>query len=147
MQLFAFVNILQTFAFVTHSFILYELTYLDTCSYIELFWLIFFLTGTDYSYYHAILKAAFQFLSPLQQNLLKFCLSLRSYSATIQAFQQVSSVLPCDSTFFRGCITWLDILQLSCHCVTALYLFYLKFSRIYDLFVNNEQNWLCSTFK
>ncbi|XP_037601585.1 UDP-glucose:glycoprotein glucosyltransferase 1 [Cebus imitator] len=44
--------------------------------------------GTDYSYYHAILEAAFQFLSPLQQNLLKFCLSLRSYSATIQAFQQ-----------------------------------------------------------
>uniref|UniRef100_A0A2K6EYS8 UDP-glucose glycoprotein glucosyltransferase 1 n=1 Tax=Propithecus coquereli TaxID=379532 RepID=A0A2K6EYS8_PROCO len=50
--------------------------------------------GTDYSYYHAILEAAFQFLSPLQQNLLKFCLSLRSYSATIQAFQQIAADEP-----------------------------------------------------
>ncbi|XP_005910042.1 UDP-glucose:glycoprotein glucosyltransferase 1 isoform X1 [Bos mutus] len=59
--------------------------------------------GTDYSYYHAILKAAFQFLSPLQQNLLKFCLSLRSYSATIQAFQQIAADEPppegCNSFF------------------------------------------------
>ncbi|VTJ63086.1 Hypothetical predicted protein, partial [Marmota monax] len=59
--------------------------------------------GTDYSYYHAILEAAFQFLSPLQQNLLKFCLSLRSYSATIQAFQQIAANEPppegCDSFF------------------------------------------------
>uniref|UniRef100_A0A2K5JD34 UDP-glucose glycoprotein glucosyltransferase 1 n=1 Tax=Colobus angolensis palliatus TaxID=336983 RepID=A0A2K5JD34_COLAP len=59
--------------------------------------------GTDYSYYHAILEAAFQFLSPLQQNLLKFCLSLRSYSATIQAFQQIAADEPppegCNSFF------------------------------------------------
>ncbi|XP_066202024.1 UDP-glucose:glycoprotein glucosyltransferase 1 isoform X1 [Saccopteryx leptura] len=59
--------------------------------------------GTDYSYYHAILEAAFQFLSPLQQNLLKFCLSLHSYSATIQAFQQIASDEPppegCNSFF------------------------------------------------
>ncbi|KAG3274342.1 UDP-glucose glycoprotein glucosyltransferase 1, transcript variant X2 [Ictidomys tridecemlineatus] len=59
--------------------------------------------GTDYSYYHSILEAAFQFLSPLQQNLLKFCLSLRSYSATIQAFQQIAANEPppegCDSFF------------------------------------------------
>ncbi|XP_037705016.1 UDP-glucose:glycoprotein glucosyltransferase 1 isoform X2 [Choloepus didactylus] len=58
---------------------------------------------TDYSYYHAILEAAFQFLSPLQQNLLKFCLSLRSYSATIQAFQQIAADEPppegCNSFF------------------------------------------------
>uniref|UniRef100_A0A8D1Y760 UDP-glucose glycoprotein glucosyltransferase 1 n=1 Tax=Sus scrofa TaxID=9823 RepID=A0A8D1Y760_PIG len=59
--------------------------------------------GTDYAYYHAILEAAFQFLSPLQQNLLKFCLSLRSYSATIQAFQQIAADEPppegCNSFF------------------------------------------------
>uniref|UniRef100_A0A2K6P8Y8 UDP-glucose ceramide glucosyltransferase-like 1 n=2 Tax=Rhinopithecus roxellana TaxID=61622 RepID=A0A2K6P8Y8_RHIRO len=59
--------------------------------------------STDYSYYHAILEAAFQFLSPLQQNLLKFCLSLRSYSATIQAFQQIAADEPppegCNSFF------------------------------------------------
>ncbi|XP_062950873.1 UDP-glucose:glycoprotein glucosyltransferase 1 isoform X2 [Cynocephalus volans] len=59
--------------------------------------------GTDYSYYHAILEAAFQFLSPLQQNLLKFCLSLRSYTATIQAFQQIAADEPppegCNSFF------------------------------------------------
>lgn len=45
---------------------------------------------SDHSYYNAILEAAFQFLSPLQQNFLKFCLSLRSYSASIQAFQQIA---------------------------------------------------------
>uniref|UniRef100_A0A452TQF3 UDP-glucose ceramide glucosyltransferase-like 1 n=1 Tax=Ursus maritimus TaxID=29073 RepID=A0A452TQF3_URSMA len=59
--------------------------------------------GTDYSYYHAILEASFQFLSPLQQNLLKFCLSLHSYSATIQAFQQIATDEPppeeCNSFF------------------------------------------------
>nr|XP_003478678.1 UDP-glucose:glycoprotein glucosyltransferase 1 [Cavia porcellus] len=59
--------------------------------------------GTNYSYYHAILEAAFPFLSPLQQNLLKFCLSLRSYSATIQAFQQIAADEPppegCNSFF------------------------------------------------
>lgn len=91
------VTFCNQYAFVTHSFVLYELSYLDTSSHIELLWLMFFLTGTDYSYYHAILEVAFQFLSRLQQNLLKFCLSLHSYSATIQAFQQVSSVLTRDS--------------------------------------------------
>uniref|UniRef100_A0A8C2UXN0 UDP-glucose:glycoprotein glucosyltransferase 1 n=1 Tax=Chinchilla lanigera TaxID=34839 RepID=A0A8C2UXN0_CHILA len=59
--------------------------------------------GTNYSYYHAILEAAFPFLSPLQQNLLKFCLSLHSYSATIQAFQQIAADEPppegCNSFF------------------------------------------------
>ncbi|XP_003800394.1 UDP-glucose:glycoprotein glucosyltransferase 1 [Otolemur garnettii] len=59
--------------------------------------------GSDYSYYHAVLEAAFQFLSPLQQNLLKFCLSLHSYSATIQAFQQIAADEPppedCNSFF------------------------------------------------
>ncbi|XP_004704006.2 UDP-glucose:glycoprotein glucosyltransferase 1 [Echinops telfairi] len=59
--------------------------------------------GSDYSYYRAILEAAFRFLSPLQQNLLKFCLSLHSYSATIQAFQQIAAEEPppegCSSFF------------------------------------------------
>ncbi|KAL6090606.1 hypothetical protein STEG23_009455, partial [Scotinomys teguina] len=45
---------------------------------------------THLSYYNSILEAAFQFLSPLQQNLLKFSLSLRSYSASIQSFQQIA---------------------------------------------------------
>ncbi|XP_044885661.1 UDP-glucose:glycoprotein glucosyltransferase 1 isoform X2 [Mauremys mutica] len=59
--------------------------------------------GTNYSSYHGMLKAACQNLSPLQQNLLKFSLSLRSYSATIQAFQQIAADEPppvgCNSFF------------------------------------------------
>lgn len=54
----------------------------DNCLY-------FHFAGSDY--YHEMLKVACQSLSPLQQNLLKFSLSLRSYSATVQAFQQVST--------------------------------------------------------
>uniref|UniRef100_A0A670I5Q3 UDP-glucose ceramide glucosyltransferase-like 1 n=1 Tax=Podarcis muralis TaxID=64176 RepID=A0A670I5Q3_PODMU len=50
--------------------------------------------GTDYSSYYAMLQAASQNLSPLQQNLLKFALSLRSYSATVQAFQQIAADEP-----------------------------------------------------
>ncbi|XP_054981511.1 UDP-glucose:glycoprotein glucosyltransferase 1 isoform X2 [Sorex araneus] len=61
--------------------------------------------GTDYSRYHAILETAFQFLSPLQQNLLKFCLSLRSYSATIQAFQQIAA----DEPPPEGCASFLSV--------------------------------------
>lgn len=80
-------------AFVTCSFILYVRSCLDISSHIWSFGYCSSLAGTDYSYYHAVLEAAFQFLSPLQQNLLKFCLSLRSYSATIQAFQQVRQCL------------------------------------------------------
>uniref|UniRef100_A0A8C5VAZ0 UDP-glucose glycoprotein glucosyltransferase 1 n=1 Tax=Microcebus murinus TaxID=30608 RepID=A0A8C5VAZ0_MICMU len=63
------------------------------------------LHGTDYSYYHAILEAAFQFLSPLQQNLLKFCLSLHSYSATIQAFQQIAA----DEPPPEGCTSFFSV--------------------------------------
>eukprot|EP00076_Gallus_gallus_P013988 XP_015132664.1 UDP-glucose:glycoprotein glucosyltransferase 1 isoform X2 [Gallus gallus] len=50
--------------------------------------------GSDYSTYHEMLKVASQSLSPLQQNLLKFSLSLRSYSATVQAFQQIAADEP-----------------------------------------------------
>ncbi|XP_062039182.1 UDP-glucose:glycoprotein glucosyltransferase 1 isoform X1 [Lepus europaeus] len=61
--------------------------------------------GTDYSYYQAVLETAFQFLSPLQQNLLKFCLSLRSYSATIQAFQQIAA----DELPSEGCSSFFSV--------------------------------------
>uniref|UniRef100_A0A8C3TQV9 UDP-glucose ceramide glucosyltransferase-like 1 n=1 Tax=Catharus ustulatus TaxID=91951 RepID=A0A8C3TQV9_CATUS len=47
--------------------------------------------GSDYSSYQEMLKVACQTLSPLQQNLLKFSLSLRSYSAAVQAFQQIAA--------------------------------------------------------
>uniref|UniRef100_A0A672UE81 UDP-glucose ceramide glucosyltransferase-like 1 n=1 Tax=Strigops habroptila TaxID=2489341 RepID=A0A672UE81_STRHB len=50
--------------------------------------------GSDYSSYHEMLKAACHSLSPLQQNLLKFSLALRSYSATVQAFQQIAADEP-----------------------------------------------------
>ncbi|NXG55323.1 UGGG1 glucosyltransferase, partial [Hemiprocne comata] len=50
--------------------------------------------GNDYSSYHEMLKVACQGLSPLQQNLLKFSLSLHSYSATVQAFQQIAADEP-----------------------------------------------------
>ncbi|XP_019359258.1 PREDICTED: UDP-glucose:glycoprotein glucosyltransferase 1 isoform X2 [Gavialis gangeticus] len=59
--------------------------------------------GNNYSSYHAMLKIASQNLSPLQKNLLKFSLSLRSYSATVQAFQQIAADEPppegCSSFF------------------------------------------------
>uniref|UniRef100_A0A8C3MUE3 UDP-glucose ceramide glucosyltransferase-like 1 n=1 Tax=Geospiza parvula TaxID=87175 RepID=A0A8C3MUE3_GEOPR len=48
-------------------------------------------TADDYSSYQEMLKVACQTLSPLQQNLLKFSLSLRSYSAAVQAFQQIAA--------------------------------------------------------
>uniref|UniRef100_A0A8D2IS59 UDP-glucose ceramide glucosyltransferase-like 1 n=1 Tax=Varanus komodoensis TaxID=61221 RepID=A0A8D2IS59_VARKO len=41
-----------------------------------------------------MLEAASQSLSSLQKNLLKFALSLRSYSATVQAFQQIAADEP-----------------------------------------------------
>uniref|UniRef100_A0A8C4X676 UDP-glucose ceramide glucosyltransferase-like 1 n=1 Tax=Erpetoichthys calabaricus TaxID=27687 RepID=A0A8C4X676_ERPCA len=50
--------------------------------------------GTDQSYYHLILKRASQFLTALQLNLLKFALSLRSYSTTVQSFQQIAANEP-----------------------------------------------------
>lgn len=81
------------------------------------------MTGTDYSYYHAILEAAFQFLSPLQQNLLKFCLSLHSYSATIQAFQQIAADEPppegCNSFFSVHGKTTCDFDALETFLLTA----------------------------
>lgn len=45
--------------------------------------------GTDLSYYELILKKAAMLLSGVQLKLLKFALSLRSYSSTVHSFQQV----------------------------------------------------------
>ncbi|XP_075426456.1 UDP-glucose:glycoprotein glucosyltransferase 1 isoform X1 [Ascaphus truei] len=50
--------------------------------------------GSDYSNYQLMLTRAGQHLSPLQQNMLKFALSLRSYSATVQTFQQIAADEP-----------------------------------------------------
>ncbi|XP_026784150.3 UDP-glucose:glycoprotein glucosyltransferase 2 isoform X1 [Pangasianodon hypophthalmus] len=46
------------------------------------------------SYYNLIIKKAGQFLSDLQVSLLKFSLSLRAYSPTVHAFQQIASDEP-----------------------------------------------------
>ncbi|XP_060690892.1 UDP-glucose:glycoprotein glucosyltransferase 1 isoform X2 [Hemiscyllium ocellatum] len=46
---------------------------------------------TDISYYKYVLKKAGEFLTPVQANLLKFALSLRAYSATVQTFQQIAA--------------------------------------------------------
>ncbi|XP_019129729.2 UDP-glucose:glycoprotein glucosyltransferase 2 isoform X2 [Larimichthys crocea] len=46
------------------------------------------------SYYNLILKKAGQFLTDLQVNLLKFALSLRSYSPAVHASQQIASDEP-----------------------------------------------------
>ncbi|TSS97504.1 UDP-glucose:glycoprotein glucosyltransferase 1 [Bagarius yarrelli] len=50
--------------------------------------------GTDLSYYELILKRASSLLSPVQLKLLKFVLSLRSYSSTVYSFQQIASTEP-----------------------------------------------------
>ncbi|XP_067851613.1 UDP-glucose:glycoprotein glucosyltransferase 1 isoform X2 [Heptranchias perlo] len=49
---------------------------------------------TDISYYHYILRQAGELLTPVQANLLKFALSLRAYSATVQMFQQIAAEEP-----------------------------------------------------
>ncbi|KAG8580308.1 hypothetical protein GDO81_007237 [Engystomops pustulosus] len=46
--------------------------------------------GSDSANYDQLLKSAGRLLSPVQQNLLKFALSLRSYSAAVQTFQQIA---------------------------------------------------------
>ncbi|XP_075388725.1 UDP-glucose:glycoprotein glucosyltransferase 2 isoform X1 [Tenrec ecaudatus] len=51
-------------------------------------------TESDYSYYNLILKKAGQFLDNLHINLLKFALSIRAYSPTIQMFQQIAADEP-----------------------------------------------------
>ncbi|KAL4635767.1 UDP-glucose:glycoprotein glucosyltransferase 2 [Arapaima gigas] len=46
------------------------------------------------SYYNLIVKKAAQFINNLQVSLLKFALSLRAYSPTVHAFQQIASNEP-----------------------------------------------------
>ncbi|MGH0147838.1 UNVERIFIED_CONTAM: hypothetical protein FKN15_073739 [Acipenser sinensis] len=60
---------------------------------------------TDHSYYHLILKRASQFLTHLQLNMLKFALSLRAYSSTVQSFQQIAANEPPPS----GCKAFLNV--------------------------------------
>uniref|UniRef100_A0A8D0H3B0 UGGT thioredoxin-like domain-containing protein n=1 Tax=Sphenodon punctatus TaxID=8508 RepID=A0A8D0H3B0_SPHPU len=49
---------------------------------------------SERSYYNLILKKAGQFLSNLQINLLKFALSIKAYSPTVQMFQQIAADEP-----------------------------------------------------
>lgn len=56
-------------------------------------------TDSEHSYYNLILKKAGQFLSNLQINLLKFALSIRAYSPTVQMFQQVTILSDIFSTW------------------------------------------------
>ncbi|KAM3933578.1 UDP-glucose:glycoprotein glucosyltransferase 2 [Leptodactylus fuscus] len=49
---------------------------------------------SEYSYYSLILKKAGQFLSDLQISLLKFAFSIRTYSPTVQMFQQIAADEP-----------------------------------------------------
>ncbi|XP_051873658.1 UDP-glucose:glycoprotein glucosyltransferase 1 isoform X2 [Pristis pectinata] len=50
--------------------------------------------GTDTLYYNHVLQKAGEVLTPVQVNLLKFALSLRAYSATVQMFQQIAAEEP-----------------------------------------------------
>nr|XP_023674332.1 UDP-glucose:glycoprotein glucosyltransferase 1 isoform X2 [Paramormyrops kingsleyae] len=50
--------------------------------------------GTDQSYYQLILERAGTLLSQLQLSMLRFSLSLRVYSSTVYAFQQIASNEP-----------------------------------------------------
>ncbi|KAM4771197.1 UDP-glucose:glycoprotein glucosyltransferase 1 [Rhinophrynus dorsalis] len=50
--------------------------------------------GSDYVNYQLMVNKAGMHLSPQQQNLMKFSLSLRSYSATVQTFQQMAADEP-----------------------------------------------------
>uniref|UniRef100_A0A670ICQ0 UDP-glucose ceramide glucosyltransferase-like 1 n=1 Tax=Podarcis muralis TaxID=64176 RepID=A0A670ICQ0_PODMU len=60
----------------------------------HLYFFSFFNTVSEHSYYNLILKKAGQFLSNVQINLLKFSLSLRAHSPTIQMFQQIAADEP-----------------------------------------------------
>ncbi|XP_063771592.1 UDP-glucose:glycoprotein glucosyltransferase 1 isoform X2 [Pseudophryne corroboree] len=50
--------------------------------------------GSDSANYNLLLSHAGRHLTPVQQNLLKFALSLRSYSSTVQTFQQIAADEP-----------------------------------------------------
>ncbi|CAM9260363.1 unnamed protein product [Lampetra planeri] len=46
--------------------------------------------ASDQAYYSLLLKKAAQFLTPLQQSLLRYSLSTRTHSPTVQMFQQIA---------------------------------------------------------
>uniref|UniRef100_A0A8C9T0D2 UDP-glucose ceramide glucosyltransferase-like 1 n=1 Tax=Scleropages formosus TaxID=113540 RepID=A0A8C9T0D2_SCLFO len=46
--------------------------------------------GSDQFYYELVVERASQLLSPVQLNMLRFALSLRAYSPTVHAFQQIA---------------------------------------------------------
>ncbi|XP_067842577.1 UDP-glucose:glycoprotein glucosyltransferase 1 isoform X2 [Heptranchias perlo] len=60
---------------------------------------------SERSYSNLILKKAGQFLSQLKLNLLKFALSLRAYSPTVQMFQQIAA----DEPPPKGCISFVAV--------------------------------------
>ncbi|XP_078077776.1 UDP-glucose:glycoprotein glucosyltransferase 2 isoform X1 [Mustelus asterias] len=60
---------------------------------------------SEHSYYNLILKKAGQFLSQLKLNLLKFALSLRAYSPTVQMFQQIAADEPAP----KGCNSFVAV--------------------------------------
>ncbi|KAJ3612828.1 hypothetical protein NHX12_019086, partial [Muraenolepis orangiensis] len=60
---------------------------------------------TVQAYYELILKRAGSLLSSVQLNMLKFALSLRAYSATVQSFQQIASNEPPVS----GCVAFFSV--------------------------------------
>ncbi|XP_067392935.1 UDP-glucose:glycoprotein glucosyltransferase 2 [Emydura macquarii macquarii] len=68
---------------------------------------------SEHSYYNLILKKAGQFLSNFQINLLKFALSIRAYSPTVQMFQQVAA----DEPPPEGCSAFVVIHE-KCTCKT-----------------------------
>lgn len=76
-----------------------------------------FLTESVRSYYNLIVKKAGQFLTDLQVSLLKFALSLRSYSPAIHASQQVC----CDLNVMKFTVTELEKNINSCIIVTPNY--------------------------
>uniref|UniRef100_A0A4W3I2W9 UDP-glucose ceramide glucosyltransferase-like 1 n=1 Tax=Callorhinchus milii TaxID=7868 RepID=A0A4W3I2W9_CALMI len=63
------------------------------------------MSNSERNYYNLILKKAGQFLSELQLNLLKFALSLRAYSPTVQMFQQIAA----DEPPPEGCASFVAI--------------------------------------
>ncbi|XP_078402036.1 UDP-glucose:glycoprotein glucosyltransferase 2 isoform X2 [Cetorhinus maximus] len=60
---------------------------------------------SERSYYNLILKKAGQFLSQLKLSLLKFALSLRAYSPTVQRFQQIAA----DEPPPKGCSSFVAV--------------------------------------
>uniref|UniRef100_A0A8D2L804 UDP-glucose ceramide glucosyltransferase-like 1 n=1 Tax=Varanus komodoensis TaxID=61221 RepID=A0A8D2L804_VARKO len=66
---------------------------------------LFLFFTSDHSYYNLILKKAGQFLTNMQINLLKFSLSLRAYSPTVQMFQQIAA----DEPSPKGCSAFVVI--------------------------------------